>query len=136
MDFDQFLGQVQNRARLASSGEALRTARAVLTTLGERLPEGEATDLAGPLPMEIDRFLTEEPESHAQRFGFDEFVARVVERERMSEDDRADAAYHAQLVVDVVSDVAPPGEMEDVRASLPEEYDRLFELAEADEDAG
>ncbi|WP_455429877.1 DUF2267 domain-containing protein [Natronococcus zhouii] len=32
-------------------GAAVRATRAVLTTLGERVQEGEASNLAGPLPM-------------------------------------------------------------------------------------
>ena len=37
MDHDTFVGQVQNRAELASRGEAIRTIRCTLTALGERL---------------------------------------------------------------------------------------------------
>ncbi|WP_224447179.1 DUF2267 domain-containing protein [Haloprofundus salilacus] len=129
MNFDEFTGHVQNRLELANTGESVRAVRATLTTLGERLQEGEAEDLAGPLPMEIDRYLLEA--DSGQRFGFDEFVNRVAEREGMTDpDDAADAAFHAQAIVALVDEVAPAGEMEDVRAQLPEEYERLFELTD------
>lgn len=131
MDYDSFLGQVQNELELSSTGEAVRATRAVLTTLGERLEEGEASDLAAPLPMEIDRFLLEA--DSGQRFDFDEFVDRVVER---GGEDRSEAVYQAQAVVDVVSEPVPEGEMEEVKAQLPPEYQKLFEVADTASDGG
>ncbi|WP_254546533.1 DUF2267 domain-containing protein [Halomarina pelagica] len=131
MNFDEFTGQVQNRLELPGTGESVRAIRATLTTLGERLQAGEAEDLAGPLPMEIDRYLLEA--ESGQRFDYDEFVDRVWERENMTDpNDRADAAYHAQAILDVVSEAVPPGELEQVRDQLPEDFDDLFELVDAD----
>ena len=136
MNFDEFTGQAQNRLALASTGETLRAIRATLTTLGERLQAGEAKDLAGSLPMEIDRYLLEA--DSGQRFDWDEFLDRVWEREEMTDpNDRADAAYHARVIVDVLSDVVPPGEMRQVRGGLPadEDWDELFELVDQDAQA-
>lgn len=133
MNFDDFTGQVQSRLQHPSTGEALRSIRATLTTLGERLQEDEASDLAAPLPVEIDRYVLDA--ESGQRFDRDEFVSRVWEREGMTDpNDRADAAYHAQVVVDVLSDCVPPGELSDVRDQLPadEDWDALFELVDAD----
>ena len=129
MDFSEFVGQLQHRLELPTEGRAVRAARATLTTLGERIVEGEAADLASPLPMEIDRFLLEA--DSGQRFPYDEFVDRVVEREGV---DRSDAVYHAKVVVDLVSEVVPAGELEQVRSQLPEDFDPLFELVDADEE--
>lgn len=131
MNYDEFTGEVQNRLELADTGETVRAIRATLTTLGERLQAGEATDLAAPLPMEIDRFL-EEADS-GQRFDWDEFVERVWEREGRSDpDERADAAYHARAILAVVAETVPEGELENVRGQLPEDddWDELFELVE------
>jgi uncharacterized protein (DUF2267 family) len=99
----------------------------VLSTLGERLQAGEANDLAAPLPMEIDRFLT--TADSGQRFDYDEFVGRVAER---SGADRSDASYHAKAVVAVVSEVVPGSELQQVRGQLPAEFDPLFELTEVE----
>lgn len=129
MNFSEFVGQVQHRLELPEEGHAVRAARATLTTLGERIVEGEAEDLASPLPMEIDRYLLEA--DSGQRFSFDEFVDRVAEREGV---DPSEAAYHAKVVVDLVGEVAPAGELEQVRGQLPEEFDQLFELVDADEE--
>ncbi len=44
MQYDQFVGQVQSRAPLASNGEAIAAIRATLETLGERLAGGAAAN--------------------------------------------------------------------------------------------
>ncbi|GAD52644.1 hypothetical protein MBEHAL_1404 [Halarchaeum acidiphilum MH1-52-1] len=127
MKHDEFVGDVQHRLELASRGEAIRATRAVLETLAERLQADEAADLAGPLPMEIDRFLHEA--DSGQIFDFDEFVARVSQRARV---EPADAVFYAKVVVDVVEDSVPDTELDDVTAQLPDEYDELFQLLEDD----
>lgn len=129
MNFNEFIGDVQNRLELSGPGEAVRATRATLTTLGERLHEGEATDLASPLPMEIDRFLTDA--ESGQRFDYDEFLDRVSERGAV---DRSEANYQAQEVVVVVADVVPAGNIEKARSGLPDDFDALFELLDAEQD--
>jgi uncharacterized protein (DUF2267 family) len=57
MQHDEFIGLVQNRARLSSRGDAERATRAVLETLGERIPEGLAGNLAAQLPHAIGEHL-------------------------------------------------------------------------------
>ena len=126
MKYNEFTGQVQHRLELAEVGQAVRATRAVLTTLGERLHEGEANDLASPLPMEIDRYLTDA--AHGQRFDYPEFLDRVADREGV---DRSDANYHAQQVLTVLADVVPPGNLEKVRNGLPEDYEKLFSMVDA-----
>ncbi|WP_458187098.1 DUF2267 domain-containing protein [Haladaptatus sp. NG-WS-4] len=123
MDYSEFIGQAQHRMELGKQGKAVRAIRATLTTLGERLQEGEAKDLAGPLPMEIDWYL--ENADSGQRFHFDEFVSRVAEREHV---DRQKAMFHSKAIVALVDEVVPEGEMRQVRDQLPDEYDPLFEL--------
>ena len=126
MNYKAFIGQVQHRLEYAQFGQGVRETRAVLTPLGERLHEDEATDLASPLPMEIDGYLSKA--DHGQRFDYQEFLDRVSEREGV---DRADANYHAQQVLAIVAEVVPPGNIEKTKNQLPEEYDRLFELLES-----
>lgn len=131
MNFDEFTGQVQHRLSLPGTGEAVRAIRATLTTLGERIQEGEATDLAGSLPMEIDYYVTDAVAEHGERFDWTEFVGRVWEREGMEDrDDRADAAYHARVVLDVVNEVVSPNEMRQIRDQLPaaDGWDELFDV--------
>lgn len=142
MDHDTFIGEVQNRAELPSRGAALSASRAPLQTFGERVQEGEATNLASQLPDELGRFLEEHADT-TDSFGFREFVERVAERDEnlgsedgIDDDDRSDAALHARAVVDVLDEAVTEGQVEDLRTKLPEDYEDLFELAEADQSPG
>lgn len=128
MKHDEFVSELQHRIEAPSRGQTLHTAHAVLETLGERLQEDEAEDLAAPLPIEIDRYLTDG--ESGQQFDWDEFVERVAERE---EAELPDAQFHAQAVIALVDEAVPGGEMQDVRANLPGEYDELFELVDEEE---
>ena len=128
MKYDDFMGQVQNRLELSDTGRAVRATRAVLQSLAERLQRGEAEDLAGPLPMEVDFYL--ESADHGQRFDYDEFLDRVADRASV---DRSDAAYYAKVVVGLVSELVPTGEIEQVRAQLPDDFDDAFEMVDAEE---
>lgn len=134
MDYDDFIGEVQQRTQLSSREDALRATRATLTTLGERIQEGEAENLAAQLPKEVGRHV--EKSEGVESFSYEEFVDRIAEREEIDpEDDRGEAVYHARVVVDVLEEAVSGGELEDVRSHLPadDEYDELFELAEEQE---
>lgn len=127
MQFNEFLGQVQHRAQLPSTGHALAATRATLVTLGERLAGGEPGQLAAQLPREISHFLRSgSPDSmgSGQRFNLTEFLERVARRENVPMER---AAQHAQAVLEVVSEAVSPGEMEQVRSQLPEDIRRLLE---------
>ena len=124
MKHDEFIGQVQHRARLSSRGEAERATRATLETLAERLAGGEAKDLAAQLPQEIAEHLRREWSGIGERFSLEEFFRRVSLREGV---DLPDAIFHARAVIEVLSEAVSIGEMDDVRAQLPAEFDRLFE---------
>lgn len=133
MDFDEFTGEVQHRLELANTGETVRAIRATLMTLGERIPEGNAEDLAASLPMEIKWYMTGAVDEHGQRFDWTEFVERVSEIENT---DPAEAAYHARQVIDLVSTLVPPSDFQQLRDQLPEGDDderwgELFELVDA-----
>ncbi len=122
MDYHEFLGQVQHRARLATLEQATRTTRAVLTTLGERLYGGESGNIAAQLPIELGRYLHEgNPPS---RFDLDEFYNRVAMRENT---EMPDAVYHARVVMQVLREAVTGGLFQKLRAQLPPEYGPLFE---------
>ena len=124
MKYDEFIGQVQNRARLSSREEAVKAIRATLETLAERLAGGEPKDLAAQLPEEIGVYLQHEKAGSGERFSLDEFFKRVSEREGA---DLPASVYHARVVIEVLTEAVTRGQMNDVRAQLPEEFDRLFE---------
>lgn len=121
MDYHEFLGQVQHRARLSSFEEATQAIRATLETLGERLFGGEAGNLAAQLPPELGRYLEERVLNES--FGVDEFFQRVSIREGA---DLPVSIFHARMVIDVLTEAVSPGLMAKVKAQLPGEYNRLF----------
>jgi uncharacterized protein (DUF2267 family) len=122
MDYNEFIGKVHNRAELASTEEAVKAIRATLHTLGERVTEGEAQDLAAQLPEELGVYLNMAEKT--ERFALDEFLDRVAEREGI---DRPVSVYHARVVMDVLMDAVTAGEAEDVLAQLPDSFRPLFE---------
>ncbi|WP_435074584.1 DUF2267 domain-containing protein [Halorubrum sp. HHNYT27] len=134
MDFDEFTGEVQHRLDMPGTGETVRAIRATLTTLGQRIPEGNAADLAASLPLEIKWYLTGPVAEHGQRFDWQEFVTRVAEIEGA---DPADAAYHARVIMDVVQSQVPESDFSQLREMLPESEDTenwgsLFEVVDGE----
>jgi uncharacterized protein (DUF2267 family) len=125
MKFHEFMGQVQSRAKLANTEDAIKVTKATLQTLGERLHGGEPKDLASQLPREIGVFLQGDVN---EKFGIDEFFRRVSEREGS---DLPLAIYHSRVVVEVVKEAVSKGEIDDIKKQLPPEYDRLFEAGSA-----
>jgi uncharacterized protein (DUF2267 family) len=124
MKHDEFIGQVQHRAHLDSRGQAERATRVTLETLAERLAGGEAKDLAAQLPLGIGEHLTDQWSAIGERFSLEEFFRRVSLREGV---DLPDAVFHARAVIEVLGEAVSKGEMDDVRAQLPAEFDQLFE---------
>lgn len=138
MDHDTFIGEVQNRAELPSRGAALSATRATLETFGDRLQEGEATNLSSQLSDELARYLEEHADT-TESFGYNEFIERVAERDENlgdSDEDLSAAGLHARAVIDVLEEAVTEGELDDLEDQLPDEYGDLFELAAAEEHPG
>src|SRR6266516_6909857 len=125
MKHDEFIGRVQHYARLASRGDAERATRATLETLGERLAGGEPKDLAAQLPPEIAQYLQQAYTGIQEKFSLDEFFWRVSQREGV---DLTESTYHARIVIALLSEVVTMGEIEDIRAQLPEDFAKLLEV--------
>lgn len=130
MQHDEFIGQVQHRARLASRGEAERATRATLETLGERIPEHLADNLASQLPMEIGdhlrRTITLGGAGTGERFDLHEFTRRV--SARAGGLDEPVAVYRARVVLEMVDEAVAPGLMAKVREALPDDLETLTEV--------
>lgn len=126
MQHDEFIGQVQSRARLSSRGDAERASRAVLETLAERITEGLADNLASQLPHEIGEHLRR-TEIHGgvgtgERFGRKDFITRVAERAGVRDQQ---AAYLIRAVTEVVDEATQGGVMSKALDSLPEDIRQL-----------
>lgn len=125
MQHDEFIGHVQHRARLGSRGEAENATRATLQTLAERLAGGAAENLASELPPHIAGYLLGHPDTEvAEEMTLHEFFQRVSEREGV---DLPKSIHHARAVIDVLQEAVSPGQMQNIRAQLPDEWDPLFE---------
>jgi uncharacterized protein (DUF2267 family) len=125
MRYDEFVGQVQHRAQLADSGEAVHAIHATLETLGERLFGNEARELAAQLPVEIGAFL--QLSKTKDRFGMDEFFDRVRDREGVN---LKEAMHHARVVISVLVEAVSTGEIEDVQAQLPQDLKWILETGD------
>src|SRR5438105_14754046 len=97
MKYDEFISQVQQRARLNSREEAERAAYATLQTLGERLVGGEAKDLASQLPPELATYLEQGQAGLNDKFSLDEFFWRISEREGVN---LTESTFHARVVTE------------------------------------
>lgn len=123
MQTQQFLGQVQSKARLPTLDAAIRATRATLETLAERLGPDEARHLGAQLPHEIQLYLRGAAPPMPERFSSDEFLERVCAREGV---DLPESTFHARAVIDVLAEAVPRGEIADVLNRLPDDYRRLF----------
>jgi len=124
MQYHDFLGQVQNRARLSSTADAEIATRATLTTLAERLAGGEPKDLASQLPEPLDQYLTGAGAGKGESFSLKEFFQRVSTKTKA---DEPQAVYQARVVIEVLSEAVSPGQMKDIRTQLTDDYAPLFE---------
>lgn len=124
MQHDEFIGQVQQRARLGTRGDAERATRATLETLAERIPAGLADNLAAQLPHEVGEHIRRVEAApdvpDTERFGRDEFITRVAERSGGGVD-YPQAAFWARAVMDVVRDATGGAVLQKVYQSLPGE---------------
>jgi uncharacterized protein (DUF2267 family) len=122
MEHDEFVGLVQERARLASSGEAERAIHATLNILRRQLLDDQAEHLAAQLPLEIATYLREDATSSS--FGLYEFFRRVARLEGVI---LQDAVHHARAVISVLQEAVAPDAMQRVREQLPDDWFVLFE---------
>lgn len=128
MQYSDFIGQVQSRARMDSQGAAVKATRATLETLAERLAGNQPKHLAAQLPEEIGTYLGETGQGDS--FSVQEFYNRVANRENV---DTTDAQFHARAVIDVIRDAISGGELDHVRDQLPDDYAPLFERVQPNE---
>jgi uncharacterized protein (DUF2267 family) len=122
--FERFITLVRIGAGLDRRA-ANQAAEAVLTTLFERIAGGQADDVAqqlkppdGFIPGALT--LRNRP---ADRFGFDEFLRRVAEREQADDET---ARKHTAVVLNALRVVIPGKEWADTVAQLPREFERLL----------
>jgi uncharacterized protein (DUF2267 family) len=127
LQYPEFLHRVEeqiNATQPATETQraAERAIMATLETLGERLTSGEANDLAAQLPGELQAPLQRSADE-AEVFSLDEFYGRVAKREGVNIET---ARNDASVVMRVLKLAATPGQLDDVMAQLPSEFNALF----------
>jgi putative intracellular protease/amidase/uncharacterized protein (DUF2267 family) len=125
-DHDAFTKTVAELADIDDADVAERAIQATLVTLGERISEGEAEDLARHLPDSLAQLIVQRGD--AQAFGAGEFFRRVAEREGT---DPETAERHAAAVVAALARREGRKELHDMISQLPRELrERLLVLSE------
>ncbi|TPQ23604.1 DUF2267 domain-containing protein [Streptomyces sporangiiformans] len=141
MRHDELIGKVQAQAQLPDRGAAEHTARAVLSTLAERIPEGLADHLAAQLPSDLAESMREKAagptederrRGAGERFDLTAFAGRIAWRAGVPEDV---ALRQAAAVLEVLDAAVAPEEMEKLASVLPTDIRTLLPLARA-EDTG
>jgi uncharacterized protein (DUF2267 family) len=124
VDYATFISAVQEEAGVGYE-DAERATRATLQTLGERISEGEARDIAAQLPKPLRPVIVDgrDPE----RFDVGEFIRRVAEREGVEE---ALAREHARAVFAALGRAVDRKEIDDMRAQLPSSFADLVVAAQ------
>lgn len=122
MDEEEFIETVYQEAPLESADEAREVTTATLQTLGERITDGEASDIAVHLPEPLADVLVDVP-GEADPFSLDEFTARVSDRAGV---DESDVIAYSQAVATGIS-LAAADELKVAREQLPSEFDVIFE---------
>ncbi len=127
MQYGEFLKKVQDRIGptqgSAASDEASLAIYATLEALGEYITGEEARNLAEQLPKEIKEPLQQASED-AKVCSVETFLRRISEKEGV--EDAGTATDHASAVMSVLREAASSGELEAIRAQLPQEFDALF----------
>jgi RND superfamily putative drug exporter len=101
--------------------EAERATKAALCTLAERITKQETRTLAAQLPDALSRQVRGAAR-RPERFGADEFVRRMGEREGVADDV---ARTHARAVLSTLED-STVDRLAYARAQLSEDYEPLF----------
>jgi uncharacterized protein (DUF2267 family) len=120
MDYERFI-RIVHRAAGMPQGEARRAARATLETLGERLDEDDATELAAKLPGELATWLV--TARAREELDLDEFLRRTAEREGV---DAETARRDAAAVFAALADAVGVEQLTEIVAALPADYDELL----------
>ncbi|MBV6699800.1 DUF2267 domain-containing protein [Kitasatospora aureofaciens] len=132
MKYDEIIATVQELTGLPDRAAAARATKAVLLTLGERLPSGLAAHVAAQLPPELAAPVREamqeadtEGRTHAsaERFGLPVFAGRVADRAGTSEDG---GIREAAAVLEVLDAALAPELMDKLAAVLPHDIAELL----------
>lgn len=128
MNYEEFVEQVQNLARIGSFGETEVAVQATLETLSTQISPEVASQVAQQLPPEVGQFLRIQNEKSTSKLSVQQFYRRVSEKEHV---EPPEAAHHAQAVMSIVNLVVPSEELNTLRRNLAEDYNELLPMVSA-----
>jgi uncharacterized protein (DUF2267 family) len=122
VNYAEFMEAVARRAQLPSE-EAEDVTRATLETLTDRITAGQASRIAGQLPVELRQHLHKTTSAVdaqiAESFEVDEFVERVAARSGVDVG-MADAGMRG--VLSTIGEVVSNDELQDMLSQLQKEF--------------
>jgi uncharacterized protein (DUF2267 family) len=122
VNYAEFIEAVARRAQVPSD-EAEAITRAALETLTDRITAGQASRIAGQLPVELREHLHKTTSAIgaqiAESFGVDEFVERVAARAGVDVT-MADAGMRAAF--STIGEAVSTDELQDMVSQLPKEF--------------
>ncbi len=121
MHYDQFVKKVQEYADLGSTDDAAQVVRATLETMSERMPRTHRLHLAAQLPEEMKEYFPKH--QHMEYLTLEEFYGRIGNRANIG---FREAVKYAEAVAWVLREAVAPGELQDILAVFPDEYNELF----------
>lgn len=122
MQYEEFVGKVNERAGTAAPGDAEYAIQATLATLGEHLTGSEARDLAAKLPPELEAQLASGDYAEtAEGFSSAKFYRRLAEREDASGTGSEHARATVQAVLAVLSEAAGGADLGEAPRKPPRE---------------
>jgi uncharacterized protein (DUF2267 family) len=123
MEYNQFVHQVQTRARLRTANDAITATRATLQTLAERVGASQLAPFSQVLPAVFGAALADVPVGPAKPFSFDSFCQRLADREQA---DVPVAVFHARCVVETLRGAGLDERVAALAAGLTPDYAPLF----------
>lgn len=121
--YKEFVADVQAIAQLDSEAAAKNAISATLGVLKRRIVGDEASQLADQLPEEVGQHLRGAEGTLGEPFGINEFYQRVAEQGNI---DLMQVPMQAKAVFVAINNMVSPGEFEDVKQNLPDDYSELF----------
>ncbi len=121
MNYNDYIQFVKERNHFKSDDAAKKAIETVLEVLGQRIPHGQAEEIAAALPPGLKPYLSQTPE--AEPFNRAEFLMKISGREGV---DLATAEEHARAVLSVLAEWIPSAELRDTLQQIPNDMRNLF----------
>lgn len=123
MQYGEIIKKVQTAAQIDDKEQARKAIQATFETLKERIIGDEASNLAAQLPEEIGAYLRGREGENGQYFTLEEFYQRVGQIEGV---EPTTAVTHVRGIFSVLSSAVSPGEFDNIKNDLPDDYRELF----------